>query len=322
FQNIIELRTQDFQDQTPKVKGQSSQLDFDREVALIYAAYSESLDRFGLTDEDADQLRALQVLRGELEGRSVYLPWLSRIDLLVLDGFFDFTPVQGEMLRWLIPSVPNVIVNLNGDERNHEIFRPFHSTIEHLMAIDGFDVRHSSDKVVVSGAVAPLRERLFNSEGGGSGAGRMPAVRLQDAGAPSLFECSDREVEIRSIAKEIKSLVLKEGYKLSEIAVVVRERSAYEEIILRVCADESIPCNLERRVEAQQIPAVRACGKLFQLLKETSREDFKNPRASDLAHLIKTGYFSLPKENLTALVEIFDKQFVALLQDKSGTERF
>jgi ATP-dependent helicase/DNAse subunit B len=328
FQSIIDLRAQDFQsqDQRPKAKGESSQLDFDREVALIYAAYSESLDRFGLTDEDADQLRALQVLRGELKGRKVHLPWLSRIDLLVLDGFFDFTPVQGEMLRWLIPSVPNVIVNLNGDERNQEIFRPFHSTIDHLMAIDRFDVTHWSDKVVVSGGVSSLRERLFNSDGeGSSGAGRMPAVRPQDAGAPvgapSLFECSDREVEIRSIAKEIKSLVLKEGYKLSEIAVVVRERSAYAETILRVCADESIPCNLGRRVEAQQIPAIRACGKLFQLLKETSREDFKNSRASDLAHLIKTGYFSLSKEGLTALVEIFDKQFVALLQDKSGTER-
>src|SRR5205807_10197305 len=154
---------------------------------------------------------------------------------------------------------------------------------------------------------------------------RMPAVRPQDAGAPVgapvfLFECSDREVEIRSIAKEIKSLVLNEGYKLSDIAVVVRERSVYAETILRVCADESIPCNLERRVEAQQIPALRACGKLFQLLKETSREDLKNPRASDLAHLIKTGYFSLSKEDLKALDEIFDKQFVALLQDKSGTE--
>src|SRR5207237_3173258 len=164
------------------------------------------------------------------------------------------------------------------------------------------------------------------SSNGEAGAGRRTAIRPQDAsaspGAPVfLFECSDRDVEIRSIAKEIKSLVLKEGYKLSEIAVVVRERSAYAETILRVCADESIPCNLERRVEAQQIPAVRACGKLFQLLKETSREDFKNPRASDLAHLIKTGYFSLSKEDLKALVETFDKQFLILLEDNSGAER-
>src|SRR5438105_10180483 len=243
FQNIIELRAQDFQsqDQRPKAKGQSSQLDFDREVALIYAAYSESLDRFGLTDEDADQLRALQVLRGELDGQKVHLPWLSRIDLLVLDGFFDFTPVQSEMLRWLIPSMSNVIVNLNGYERNQEIFRPFTSTIDHLMAIDRFGLRRGSDPGVGSEVVAPLRERLFNSEGGGGGpcakeglaAGKMPAVRPQDASAPVfLFECSDREVEIRAIAKEIKSLVLKDDYKLSNIHHMVRERAAYAEAIL------------------------------------------------------------------------------------------
>src|SRR5207245_11657472 len=120
--------------QSPKSKDLTarSQLDFDREIALIYSAYSEGLDRFGLTDEDADQLRALQILRGEVDGCKVSLPWLEQVELLVLDGFFDFTPVQGEILKYLIPAVPNVIVNLNGDERNQDIFRPFQSTIEHL----------------------------------------------------------------------------------------------------------------------------------------------------------------------------------------------
>ena len=79
---------------------------------MIYGTYANALENFDLTDEDADQLRALQVMRGEVA-------WLDQIDLLVLDGFFDFTPVQGEILRHLIPSVPNVIVNLNGDPRNH-----------------------------------------------------------------------------------------------------------------------------------------------------------------------------------------------------------
>ena len=122
-----------------------SQLDFDREVALIYAAYAEALDRFGLTDEDADQLRALQVLRGEVDGRAVSLPWLDQVELLVLDGFFDFTPVQGEILKYLIPAVPNAIVNLNGDDRNEDIFRPFQSTIEHLESIAEFESKTNEE---------------------------------------------------------------------------------------------------------------------------------------------------------------------------------
>jgi ATP-dependent helicase/DNAse subunit B len=319
-----------------KTNSPRSQLDFDREVALIYEAYAESLDRFNLTDEDADQLRALQVLRGEVDGSAVSLPWLDQVELLVVDGFFDFTPVQGEILKQLIPMVPDVIVNLNGDSRNTEIFRPFQSTIEHLESIAEFEVSTSEEVAEVCEELAPLRERLFNVDaesgpigGGGSleideAQAGMPAVRPQDAGAPSagapfggapitLMECGDREVEIRAIAKEIKRLVLTNGYQLSDIALVVRERAAYADTILRVCADESIPANLERRVEAVETPAMRACGKLFQLLKEPSREEIRNPKTSEIAHLIKTGYFRPSAGALPELTLAFDRQYAGLL---------
>jgi ATP-dependent helicase/DNAse subunit B len=316
-----------------------SQLDFDREVALIYSAYIEALDRFGLTDEDADQLRALQILRGEMDDRGVSLPWLERVELLVLDGFFDFTPVQGEMLRRLIPAVPNVIVNLNFDQRNEEIFQPFQSTIDQLKSIDAFEIKVDNEIATVSTELTPLRQRLFNSVtssiGGDAGdamqlQAEMPAVRPQDAGAPragapregapiTLLNCGDRETEIRSIAKEIKSLILKTGYQLPDIALVVRERAAYAETILRVCAEESIPCNLERRVEAVAVPAVRTCAKLFQLLKEPAREHVTNPKASDLAHLVKTGYFRVSPEDLRGLTEAFDDKYAALLQNERAT---
>ena len=307
-----------------------SQLDFDREVALIYAAYAGALDRFALTDEDADQLRALQVLRGEIDGRAISLPWIQNLELLVLDGFFDFTPVQGEILKYLIPAVPNAIVNLNGDKRNEDIFRPFQSTIEHLESIADFTTETHQEGARVSAALAPLRAGLFNVEQGGSPTVRegsasgskqagMPAIRPQDAGAPiKLLECSDREVEIRSIAKEIKRLILTEGHKLAEIALVVRERAAYADTILRICADESIPANLERRVEAVNVPAVRACGKLFQLLKDTTREHIRNPKASELAHLVKTEYFRVSSDDLPALTKTFDEKYASLLE-KSET---
>src|SRR5258708_8937538 len=145
-----------------------------------------------------------------------------------------------------------------------------------------------------AGTSPAVREGSSNAAESQTG---MPAVRPQDAGAPftkapiTLLECGDREVEIRAIAKEIKRLVLTQKYKLSEIALVVRERAAYADTILRVCADESIPANLERRVEAVEPPAMRACGKRFHLLKDTSREEIRNPKTSEIAHLIKTGYF-------------------------------
>ncbi|HMJ24534.1 MAG TPA: PD-(D/E)XK nuclease family protein, partial [Pyrinomonadaceae bacterium] len=338
FQVAVEERaaesSEDRQDEAPSgANSPRSQLDFDREVALIYAAYADALDRFNLTDEDADQLRALQILRGEIDGRSVSLPWLNQVDLLVLDGFFDFTPVQGEILRQLIPAIPNVIVNLNGDAGNEDIFRPFQSTIEHLESIAEFERKANDEVAEVSEPLAPLRRTLFNVGAGISPTVKetqagMPAHRPQDAGAPrvgaprvgapiTFFECGDREVEIRSIAKEIKRLILTEGFQLSEIALVVRERAAYADTILRVCAAESIPANLERRVEAVDTPAIRACAKLFQLLRETTREHIRNPKASELAHLVKTGYFRVADHALPDLTKTFDEQYQSLLRDET-----
>jgi ATP-dependent helicase/DNAse subunit B len=326
------------QDQSPK-----AQLDFDRDVALIYATYAAALDKFNLTDEDADQLRALQIVRGDCDDQ---LARLGEIDLLVLDGFFDFTPVQGEILKFVIPLIPKVIVNVNHDDRNEEIFRPFQSTIEHLQSITPFEIVTDAEV----GRQADLRARLFNVEGqgssptpgspagqpGGGGAVRegvsdrqdaggpqagMPALRPQDAGAPAfqLFECADRELEIRSIAKEVKRLVRTKGYNLSDIALVVRERAAYADTIARVFADESIPCNLERRVEAEHVPAMRACDKLFQILKEP-REHLTNPKTSDIGHLIKTGYFQPSPKALEELAKAFDAKYAALVLTTTEAE--
>ncbi|HKP39166.1 MAG TPA: hypothetical protein VJT71_20065, partial [Pyrinomonadaceae bacterium] len=85
FLAAVESRGAETEGSSLRTQGLNLQIDFDREVALVYAKYSEALDRFGLTDEDADQLRALQTLRGDV------LPGLDEVDLLVLDGFFDFT---------------------------------------------------------------------------------------------------------------------------------------------------------------------------------------------------------------------------------------
>ena len=69
------------------------------------------------------------------------------------------------------------------------------------------------------------------------------------------FECGDRDTEIRAIAREIKRLILCEGYNLADIALVVRQRASYAETINRVMREELLPCNLESAIEANDIPA-------------------------------------------------------------------
>ena len=334
---IIAARTSDLMPQstTEKKPRVAVQNDFDQEVALIYATYSELLDRHQLTEADADQLRALSILSGESDEARV--PWLGEVELLVLDGFFDFTPVQGEILQRLIPQIPNVLVNLNHDERNQEIFLPFQETIKHLAAIAPFEIKQSTDVATQTrGALAGLRESLFNQAPsltvpphagcprGDPGVGLLPQAAVSEAAEVEqseikYFECGDRDTEIRAVAKEIKRLVLSEGYSLADIALVVRQRASYAETIARVMHEESLPCNLESRIDAGDIPANRAALKLFAILERMSRDDAEMPRVSELGDLIKSEYFRLQERELQTLAAQFDSQYAGLLLDGDRT---
>jgi hypothetical protein len=63
--------------QRPAAAPMARQIDFDKEIALIYSTYCELLHRHQLTEADADQLRALQALDGELDGRNLSVPFLT-----------------------------------------------------------------------------------------------------------------------------------------------------------------------------------------------------------------------------------------------------
>jgi ATP-dependent helicase/DNAse subunit B len=320
---IIAIRSQDLAPRTGATDHDPHlQIDFDREIALIYSTYSELLNRHQLTEQDADQLHALSILNGELDGQAIGIPWLANVQVLVLDGFFDFTPVQGEILRRLIPRIPEVAVNLNHDELNQEIFLPFQETIDHLKAIEPFEMKRSAESLLSTrGALANLRRDLFNpslthaeSEEQEAGAGGR---RQEEAAAEiTYYECGDRDTEIRAIAREIKRLVLRQGYNLADIALVVRQKASYAETISRVMREESLPGNLATRIEANDIPANRAAIKLFTILGQVSGDETATPRTSEIADLIKSEYFRLSDEELKLLSARFDSLYSELLRER------
>jgi len=295
--------------------------EFDNEISLIYSIYTDLLNKHQLTEEDADQMRALSVLRGDLDGQHVQIPWLDNVRLLIIDGFFDFTPVQGEILRHLIPRIPQTIVNLNHDDRNPEIFVPFQETIEQLQSIAKFELKQASDYLPTHGVLSGLRVNLFNS----LISGEPVADRLREI---RYLECGDRDIEIRTIAREVKRLVLTEQYDLADIAVVVRERAVYAKTIARVLREESVPCNLELRIDSGDVPANRAALKLIGLLEVVASEDPAAMRILELADLIKSEYFRLEDAELEVLNERFHAEHLGLLRPdmplltREAVERF
>jgi hypothetical protein len=184
-----------------------TQLDFDREVALIYSTYYDLLNQNQFTEEDADQLRALWVLRGLIDDKRVNLPWLPNVELFIIDGFFDFTPVQGEILRELIPRLPHTIVNLNHDDTNPEIFTPFQETIGQLQSIATFDTvytrlhrddRHARDAARQSFQSVDCVRRGFRRACARDSLSRMRRSRYRDSHHSARSQTSRVNGELRS----------------------------------------------------------------------------------------------------------------------------
>src|SRR5262249_42621253 len=130
------------------------------------------------------------------------------------------------------------------------------------------------------------------------------------------LECGDRDTEIRTIVREIKRLVINEDYSLSEMALVVRKRGPYAYTIARVLDEEALPCNLELRIDAGDVPANRAALKLLTLLEGlTTDADEPATRISELADLIKSEYFRLSDAELRILSARFEENHGDLLKD-------
>lgn len=316
--DILNARAKDLEKGNGTTRG-VTQLDFDKEISLIYSTYTRLLDGSLFTEEDAEQLRALWVLRGMIDGHWVKAPWLSNVQLLIIDGFFDFTPVQGEILRQLIPLLPQTIVNLNHDDTNPEIFAPFQETIGQFESIAKFDQVHSRDYIATGGTLAELRENLFNPLTSSDEVSEDPEARVREI---RYLECGDRETEIRTIAREVKRLVLTENFDLSEIALVVRQRATYGPTITRVMLEELLPCNLELRIDAGDVPANRAALKLLSLLEGLSTEESQTTRIAEIADLIKSEYFRLSDAEIRVLSSRFDEQHAALLENLNQKNRY
>jgi ATP-dependent helicase/DNAse subunit B len=322
--DILNARAKDLEKGNGTTRG-ITQLDFDKEISLIYSAYTELLDGSLFTEEDAEQLRALWILRGMIDGHWVKAPWLANVQLLVIDGFFDFTPVQGEILRQLIPLLPQTIVNLNHDDTNPEIFAPFQETIGQFEGIAKFDQVHSRDYIATGGVLAELRENLFNpltTRDATVPPGQPPEKPNLEGDEPvreiRYLECGDRDTEIRTIAREVKRLVLTENYDLAEIALVVRQRATYGPTITRVMLEESLPCNLELRIDAGDVPANRAALKLLSLLEGLSTEESQTTRIAEIADLIKSEYFRLSDAELRVLATRFDEEHLNLIDGNAN----
>ncbi|MBI1746666.1 MAG: PD-(D/E)XK nuclease family protein [Acidobacteria bacterium] len=223
----------------------------DQDLALIYEEYQQVLEAVGIVDIEEAYLRVRDRLTSGAPP-----DWLSKIEVLFLDGFFDFTPLQDELLTQLFELIPEVVLSLNYDCGHAEIFASVEKTLESLR-YRGFSVMEMGAVTVARHPIlSALGEQLLRPEAVAFAAAEDVPVRLLSAPNPW--------AETQEVARQIKRLVLAEGYALSQIALVVRDYHAYAPIIHQVFSDTGIPGGCVDRRPLALIPSVKAALKVIE----------------------------------------------------------
>lgn len=255
------------------------------------------------TENDTDYLRAIAALDGNLNGLPCQTTLLDGVEWLIVDGFFDLTPVQGEILRRLVKRVPRVTFNFDDDADNPPVFASVHETIAKIREMMGelvqeviFHERHGTCRVTRlerAAGLEVLSQGLFNP------AFQPPAKTT----APVFLAVApDIERELRHIAKTIKHYVHEKRLSPAKIAIVLRDRDTYGAHLRRVLSDEGIAYTFDERLPVTDIPAVRAWVKLVAAAaaRPPGKTEASKIPVSRLLDILKSDYFTLPQQPMSA----------------------
>ncbi len=257
---IVELKQAEI---TPEQFTEIAVSDKDRDVALIYAGYQELLRGRNLVDRDGEGWLALAVAKEKLP---------LGVDLLLVDGYDQFNPVQARLLARLTEHIDNVVLTLTyQQERAETAHRRFAQTRTRLLesAIWQEMSLDEAAPAIRQGSLAHLSASLFD----------INPRSFPDDGSLLLVEAPDRLREVQTVLRRVKRLLLN-GTAPEQIAIVARSLAPYNAYFLETAPAYGIPLAVKRGTPLAENPAIASILSMIDL----AAEDFPRRNVIDVLH--------------------------------------
>ena len=258
------------------------------EIALILSAYEALVER-----SFVDPLDDLTRLKEQLQKHDYFAG-----SVVMIDSFQSFTVQEYDVLSLILAQADEVRVALCADrlddpERGAGLFSLVRRTARTL-------IRLANENGVPVAAPAVL----------GNGARfRNPELRALEAGvyrpahpspytgtckAVTLYEAKNAYDEAAFVASTIRRLVIDEGYRYRDFAVIARRTEEYRGILDAALEKWEIPYFMDRPEEIDAAPLMRLVLSAFRIAENGFRSD-------DVFLFLKTGLCGLSTEQISAL---------------------
>lgn len=229
----------------------------DKEIYTLYSVYQEELHKLNIYDHEGRFWQAQQLIdNGELGP-------LKDTNLLLVDGFQNFSPAELKIIESIGKYVDEIIITLTLDHSQENVFTPTIKTYNQL-------------------------KKTFNN------LHEMPIEHLGfQPKKIKILSCPGTLREIEEIAREIKELIIHSGKKPNDIAILFRDLTEYKELIIEVFDRYGIPYSISEGISLVKSPAIKNILRVFESgtnipLKATFSEYVKILKGNGIEGLSKT----------------------------------
>ena len=234
----------------------------DREIAKIYGRYQELLRQSELADVEGEGWLALAKTR---ERREI----ASNVDLLLVDGYDQFTLVQAQMLAALSHSISKVHITLTAPADGHSEAIPHRSVmardrLQQAFADTQLDLAIETSEATQGNRHANL-ERLCQSI--------FSSSRFESSGeAIQLIEMPSPAEEVKSVLRRIRRQLL-DGVQAEDILVAVRDWDRYATYFESGRDEYKLPLLLHYERSLHRAPVISLLIELLGLAPRFRRRD-------------------------------------------------
>ncbi|MFH0962670.1 MAG: PD-(D/E)XK nuclease family protein [Planctomycetota bacterium] len=240
--------------------------------AQIFADYRGELESLRYLDHEDVLARAARIARSD--------PDLFRdVDMLVVDSFSDYTPLQMDLLSLLIERAGGVLVTCPGDDRERlrSHFERADATRRRLRSLGLREEILSANHRSESDDLALVERVAF----------RPPTSPASPSGeAVTFLEAADRTDEVEEVSRRIRLLVDEGGRAYRDIGIIVRSNAPYRALIEEIFAEQEIPVLFRTGRPLALCPFVRSALALARSLAE-------DPPGEELLTLARSACFGV-----------------------------
>ena len=258
------------------------------EIRALYEQYLGKCDKRKIGDTDLRLSKAVEQLSAD---NTIF----SDYKAIIVDGFYDYIPLQRRLFELLFKKFDDVLATHLYDDNRKTVFKYAESAIS---LFEGFNSLQPKYSKWGDSPIAMIRENIFDEgENISDKAENIPISIIKEPGSRKLTE---------AIARKVKRLIADESITPSDVGIIFRQGRLFPELLEQTFNRFGIPVTVNEVLPLSEYQPVNYLKKILSINPERNI-------GSDLRSLLTSNY-----TRIIFSAEEIDTHFILKVMREAG----